>query len=144
MTPIKDALERIVARSAADDDADEKELRRQLWHIEDVAKEALATLTTPAPGRDALREIVRHKLEVYRVWGDANEAAKAITDAILSALPVAPLVDEAAIRADEREKCDRFIGALWTDLFNKDLVKAEGAHFFDQWRERIRAGGDER
>ena len=31
------------------------------------------------------------------------------------------------------------VGALWSDLFNKDLVKSEGADYFDKWRDRIRA-----
>lgn len=33
---------------------------------------------------------------------------------------------------------DEMIGALWSDLFNKDLVKAAGADYFDKWRSRIR------
>lgn len=34
---------------------------------------------------------------------------------------------------------DQLIGCLWVDLFNKDLVKASGADYFDKWRDRIRA-----
>lgn len=34
---------------------------------------------------------------------------------------------------------DAILGALWSDLFNKDLVKAEAADFFDRWRGRLRA-----
>lgn len=34
---------------------------------------------------------------------------------------------------------DEMIGALWSDLFNKDMVKAGGADYFDSWRGRIRA-----
>ncbi len=33
---------------------------------------------------------------------------------------------------------DVLIGALWSDLFNKDLVKAAGADYFDTWRARIK------
>ena len=38
MTTPKEALEQIAARSIAQDDDDEKELRRQLYHIEALAK----------------------------------------------------------------------------------------------------------
>ncbi len=37
------------------------------------------------------------------------------------------------------QEADAMVGALWTDLFNKDLVLAEGADYFDKWRLRIRA-----
>jgi hypothetical protein len=37
------------------------------------------------------------------------------------------------------EDANQMVGALWSDLFNKDLVKAEGAEFFDKWRARIKA-----
>jgi hypothetical protein len=33
---------------------------------------------------------------------------------------------------------NEMVGALWSDLFNKDLVKAAGADFFDKWRQRIK------
>jgi hypothetical protein len=36
----------------------------------------------PAVSVDAIHEAVRHQLEVYRMWGNSNEAAKAITSAI--------------------------------------------------------------
>jgi hypothetical protein len=34
---------------------------------------------------------------------------------------------------------NNIIGALWSDLFNKDLIRAEGSDYFDKWRGRIRA-----
>lgn len=34
---------------------------------------------------------------------------------------------------------NEMVGALWSDLFNKDLVKAAGADYFDKWRDRIKA-----
>lgn len=34
---------------------------------------------------------------------------------------------------------DSIIGALWSDLFNKDLIKSEGADVFDNWRGRLRS-----
>ncbi len=37
------------------------------------------------------------------------------------------------------QEADAMVGALWTDLFNKDLIKPDGADYFDKWRERIRA-----
>ena len=36
---------------------------------------------------------------------------------------------------------DAIVGALWSDLFNKDLVKAAAADYFDKWRTRIRGLG---
>jgi hypothetical protein len=167
MTSIKDALEDCLshrhawwnaiesARDRASNDADESYWRHELAAFNRTF-DSLATLTPPAPGRDAWSYQIQHGPD-----GEANYAwvhdhngdlvctakthhAKQIVDAILSALPVAPVVDEAAIRADEREKCDRFVGALWTDLFDNDLVKSEGADTFDKWRERIRAGDGER
>ncbi len=37
------------------------------------------------------------------------------------------------------QDADAMVGALWTDLFNKDLIKPDGADYFDRWRGRIRA-----
>lgn len=43
-----------------------------------------------------------------------------------------------SIRATTLDEADKLIGALWVDLFDKDLVKSEGADVFDKWRERLR------
>ncbi len=37
------------------------------------------------------------------------------------------------------QEADALVGALWTDLWNKDLIKPDGADYFDKWRGRIRA-----
>lgn len=42
-------------------------------------------------------------------------------------------------RAQAIEEANQLVGALWSDLFNKDLVKADGAYYFDHWRDRIKA-----
>jgi hypothetical protein len=34
---------------------------------------------------------------------------------------------------------DEIIGALWSDLFNKDMVNRGADEFFDRWRSRLRA-----
>jgi hypothetical protein len=33
---------------------------------------------------------------------------------------------------------DEMVGALWSDLFNKDMVNRGADWFFDKWRARIR------
>jgi len=45
--------------------------------------------------------------------------------------------DEIAAYAKGLRDADEMIGALWSDLFNKDLIKAAGADYFDKWRGRI-------
>jgi hypothetical protein len=44
----------------------------------------------------------------------------------------------AAAYAQGIEDANQMVGALWSDLFNKDLIKAAGANYFDQWRDRIK------
>jgi hypothetical protein len=44
-----------------------------------------------------------------------------------------------AAYAQAIQDANQMIGALWSDLFNKDLVKAAGADYFDRWRDRIKA-----
>lgn len=34
---------------------------------------------------------------------------------------------------------DQIIGALWSDLFNKDMVNGGADDLFDHWRFRLRA-----
>ena len=40
---------------------------------------------------------------------------------------------EAALR-----ETDQMVGALWADLFNKDMVKPGADWFFDKWRAQMR------
>lgn len=99
MTLIKDTLERIIQIY-------ERNIGRQNEKLADiplVARRALATLTTPAPGRDELARIIASKCfdptDFYMGGGPIFKtsdwkAAKEAADAILSALPVAPVVDE--------------------------------------------------
>lgn len=52
------------------------------------------------------------------------------------------LIVELSVKAGRESAIDeanQMVGALWSDLFNKDLVKAAGAEYFDRWRERIKA-----
>jgi hypothetical protein len=98
-----------------------------------------ATLTTPAPGRDELRE--RIALEIWHRWAEngtiewEDETHKAeylmCADAILSELPVAPVVDEANV-----ELLDALIAA--------DGLLQELGHSLPQVKAAIRAGGGER
>lgn len=113
-----------------------------------------ATLTTPAPGREELREriagikadpgdgtVVPDLAHVLARgfhamgWGLPQHAAEDIIRTILSALPVAPVIDEAAIRADEREKCARIAesGDHGIGILASGIVA-----------QAIRAGGGER
>lgn len=114
MTTPKEALEQIAARSIAQDDDDEKELRRQLYHIEALAKSALASIQ----GEDAVERVARiksllvsfHRNSCYpeAMTGELNDAAERI-------LATGLVPDEAAVRADEREKCARVAEAEYAD-----------------------------
>ena len=114
MTTPKEALEQIAARSIAQDDDDEKELRRQLYHIEALAKSALASIQ----GEDAVERVARiksllvsfHRNSCYpeAMTGELNDAAERI-------LATGLVPDEAAIRADEREKCAKVAEAEYAD-----------------------------
>jgi hypothetical protein len=33
---------------------------------------------------------------------------------------------------------DQMVGALWADLFDNNMVKSQGAWWFDKWRARIK------
>jgi hypothetical protein len=52
------------------------------------------------------------------------------------------LLDTANARIEALEaallETDEMVGALWADLFNKDMVKPGADWFFDKWRARMR------
>jgi hypothetical protein len=121
MISIKDALENLLRCSNAVVGADIRDPdAAEAFDMLDQARIlARKALTTTAPGRDELRERIALILFNDRVQRDGSEphtmetvrAArkrgfdilshhKPLADAILSALPVAPVVDEAGIRAD--------------------------------------------
>jgi hypothetical protein len=178
MTSIKDALERIIQIY-------ERNIGRQNEKLADiplVARRALATLTTPASGRDELRErIIASIRDVFGLleMGGSNEpsyltdaiahfrddddvgpalemissAAESCADAILSALPVAPVVDEAGIRADamriQRERDAQTLfrrAAIWKDKMENEDSPC-GISLYEECidcAQVIRAGGGER
>lgn len=137
MTTPKEALEQIAARSIAQDDDDEKELRRQLYHIEALAKSALASIQ----GEDAVERVARiksllvsfHRNSCYpeAMTGELNDAAERI-------LATGLVPDEAAVRADEREKCAQ---EAFTAVTHVVIPDDGNTTLADHVAAAIRAGG---
>ncbi len=76
---------------------------------------------------------------------EENEAAVIAYCILKGALEEPEPISDADLPTDVRgciQEADAMVGALWTDLFNKDLIKPDGADYFDKWRERIRALGE--
>jgi hypothetical protein len=101
MTNIKDALEQIIARSKIGDDDDEKEIRRQCYHIETIATQALSQLTAN-PDREKVARLWQELLDK-----DDRTSPEEYPDMVLitfeefeSAILSTIAPDEAAIRAD--------------------------------------------
>lgn len=114
---IKEALEQIAARSIAQNDDDEKELRRQLYHIDSLAKSALSSLSSGEARERIARCIVGpHKpvpfgskftLEELREvrWNNSDGLERALAISAADAILATGCVPgEASIRADQKER----------------------------------------
>jgi hypothetical protein len=105
---VREALERIRARAIADDDADEKELRRQLYHIEALAKDAMTNLATPpAPTPSAARA---------SSWREADGWTGELPDWIPDRIDLPPMTD--------RGVGGQIMDAAWP-MFGGDTLGAE-------------------